>query len=245
MNKKSIFKMALMMLIGAIFGGGFTIAILFLNDNGSFLFYEDVKTFFLEYNTYIYIALFVLMYLPSGILHLKGKKDYLELVALEDDDYSDKADEKEKKLNYSLLLNALFLIFNFMLMGVTHIRGEQITIPTILFLVNVILASSLEMMTIRFLQKNDPRLKGDPTSFKFNKDYVESLDEAEKLKVYKSGYKAYTFSRTFVFVLMILSILLNITLETGGFPVIICGVIIISQITSYYYHAMKKNENKI
>ena len=55
----------------------------------------------------------------------------------------------------------------------------------------------------------DKRIKGEPTSLNFKKDLMESLDEAEKLKIYKVGYLSFGFTRVLTLALLVLSLLLR------------------------------------
>lgn len=44
---------------------------------------------------------------------------------------------------------------------------------------------------VRVIQKIYPDKKGDPTSLKFPKQWLESCDEAEKECIYQASYKGY------------------------------------------------------
>ena len=44
---------------------------------------------------------------------------------------------------------------------------------------------------VKLLQKTHPEKKGEPSSLKFQEQWLESCDEAEKEIIYQSAYKAY------------------------------------------------------
>jgi hypothetical protein len=113
------------------------------------------------------------------------------------------------------------------------------SIVTFLFMFSTIAVSVLNIITIKYIQKNDNRLKGDPTSFRFDKEFLESCDEAQVSRIYKSGYRAFQFSKNVSLVFVILTILLNFTFNTGAFPVFVSCMIMLIQVTSYNYYAIK------
>jgi len=100
----------------------------------------------------------------------------------------------------------------------------------------------LEIVTIKFVQKMDERLKGDPTSLRFAKDFLESCDEAQKLRIYKSGYKAFQFTKNASLVLLIIAIMFNLTLKTGAIPIVLTGIFLLMHIISYGYFEYKNQK---
>ena len=46
---------------------------------------------------------------------------------------------------------------------------------------------------VKLLQKTHPEKKGDPPSPKFQEQWLDSCDEAEKEVIYRSAYKAYIY----------------------------------------------------
>ena len=110
-----------------------------------------------------------------------------------------------------------------------------------IFMINIFASSMLEISTIKFIQKVDNRLKGDPTSLRFSKDFLESCDEAEKLKIYKSGYHGFQFTKNVSLVFVILTMLGNMLLDTGGFPVFVSCSMLLTIIGSNSYYSIFKN----
>jgi len=107
---------------------------------------------------------------------------------------------------------------------------------------SVIGVSVLNIITIKYIQKNDDRLKGDPTSFRFDKEFLESCDEAQVSRIHTSGYRAFVFSKNVSLVFVVLTILLNFIFNTGAFPVFLSCMMMLIQLTSYNYYAMKNEK---
>ena len=78
--------------------------------------------------------------------------------------------------------------------------------------------------------------KGDPTKVTFNNDFLQSMDEAEQLKVFKSAYKSFQLTKTITLALIVGSIFMNIVAETGSFAIILSCVFMIIQIVSFTYY---------
>lgn len=96
---------------------------------------------------------------------------------------------------------------------------------------------------LKLLQKTHPEKKGDPSSPKFQEQWLDSCDEAEKEVIYRSAYKAYmTVNRT-IPVILILVMLANLYFDTGMLAVIVLAVIwMLAQFTyTRSYVRMKKS----
>ena len=242
MNKKTIFKMIFLTIIGG--GAGFIISLglLKLNNTETTNIAATIGDFIVENNLVMFLLLLIIFYLPSVYLFIKGKRVFVDLDNLSDEDYEIQRKLGQRKLDMVLPLNGIFMIFNFMLFGMTFAKltNNEMVITSV-FMVNILLSSMLEIITIRFMQKLDTRLKGDPTSLKFSKDFLESCDEAEKLKIYKSGYHAFQFTKRISLAFLVFTILCNLLLDTGGFPVFVSGSLMLAIIASYSYYSILKS----
>ena len=242
MNMKTIFKMILMMGIGGVIGIISAFGLLKLSQSEFMIIISQFGNFFINNVLVFDIGLIICLFLPAVYQYVKAKRNYNHIIDISDDnaDFYERAGERS--FNLSMLINGVFLILNFMLFGMTFEKNRD-GLSLILFLSSVICASVLEIIAIRYIQKFDNRLKGEPTSFRFHKDFLESCDEAEKLKIYKCGYNAFQTSKNASPGLIIITMISNITLNTGTFPIFISCVIMLIQVTSYNYYALKGNPN--
>ncbi len=237
MNKKTIIKMTLVMLLGGVVGAVVSSGLFFMSDGFGYVF-KNIGDFIINVSPFLYPALLILMFFPAVYLFTKGKKMLLESKTLEEDDMDELEKKSGKYLDMSIAINSVYMLLNFLLLGATIQKGsDTYFIVLFLFLINAILASGMEIVVVRFIQKNDDRIKGDPTSFKFHKDFVASCDEAEQYRIYKSGYKSFQFSRTFTFVMILVSILFKLVLDTGAFPVVLtCSIGLAQAISANVYN---------
>ena len=78
---------------------------------------------------------------------------------------------------------------------------------------------------VKLIQKTHPEKKGDPSSLKFQEQWLENCDEAEKEIIYRSSYKAYmTVNRT-IPILLAGTMVANLYFDTGMFAVVVVSII--------------------
>lgn len=243
MTKKQILKFMFMLITGAIIGGVATLALLKLADSGLMNRGTQINMFFYEHTFELYIFLFAFLMTPTLVLQFKGKGLYKNIDMLTDDEMEKVEKKSSKFLDLAMTLNSMLLVLNFMLFGMLfkNTYDNQFVIIA-LFLIGNIFSFTVEVTTVKFIKKVDERLKGDPTSIKFNKDFLESCDEAEKLKIYMSGYQAFQFSKLFALGLVVMTILLNIVFDIGGLSVFISCLILLVQMLSYSYYALQSEK---
>lgn len=240
MNKKTIFKIILLLAIGSIFGALFSLGLLKLHESEYMSIGGQVGKFFINNTSELHIGLIICLYFPAVYLYFKGKKFYSQICNISDEEIDEFEKVGSKFFDLAMSISRVFLILNFMLFGMTFNKtNSNHSIVIFLFMFSVIAVSVLNIITIKYIQKNDNRLKGDPTSFRFDKEFLESCDEAQVSRIYKSGYRAFEFSKNVSLGFVILTILLNFTFNTGTFPVFVSCMIVLIQVTSYSYYAMK------
>ncbi|WP_461204893.1 DUF3169 family protein [Clostridium sp. DL1XJH146] len=243
-NKKTPFRFLLLLFIGGIIGGVLSIAMLKFKDSVYVDLFNNMGSFFMENNIKINIALIIFLFLPAVYFNIKGRQMINKISQAEVSEEEMEALEKSgnKFGDISLSINAAFIVLNFMLLGMTFdVTSSKVLIALLVFLICCMAGSILEIITVKFIQKNDNRFKGDPTSFKFHKDFLESCDEAEKLKIYKAGYKSFQFSRGVSLALVVITIMCNMVFKTGGFSVFVSCMFMLLQVSSYNYYAIKDN----
>ncbi|MBC2722853.1 DUF3169 family protein [Desulfosporosinus sp.] len=239
MNRKTIFKMVFLMGIGGVIGIILSLGLLKLHQPNYIRSFVQIGDFFVRNSFAFYIGLILCLFLPAVYQYVKAKRNYNQINISDD-----RADAYEKagedSFNLSMLINGVFLILNMMLFGMTFdkTRGDFLLVM-FLFMFSVICASVLEIVAIRYIQKVDNRLKGEPTSLRFHKDFLESCDEAEKLRIYKCGYNAFQVSKNVSLGFIVITMISNITLETGTFPIFISCMIMLIQVTSYNYYSFR------
>lgn len=240
MNKKTLLRMIALMVVAGMIGVVLTLGLLKLNQTAFTGIAAQIGDFIIENSLVFYVGLLLCLFLPAVYQYQKAKRNYEQITHISDDLADSYEKAGEKSFNLSMLLNNMFLILNFMLFGMTFYENrEDIFLIISVFMFGMICSSILEIVAIKYVQKNDNRLKGEPTSLRFHQEFLESCDEAEKLKIYKSGYHAFRISKNLTLGLIIVTIISNLTFYTGIFPIFISGLLMLIQVASYHYYAYK------
>ena len=85
----------------------------------------------------------------------------------------------------------------------------------------------------------------DPTSSKFTEQWVESCDEAEKEIIYKSAYKTYIVLNKVIPILLLLTLIANMFLNTGILAVLVVAVIYLVTGMTYIRSSMVSKAKRI
>ena len=95
-----------------------------------------------------------------------------------------------------------------------------------------------------FEREINPILKGSIYDAKFSKKWIDSCDEALKLGIYKSAYKAYK-SVNFTCILLWLFCIIGSTFwDFGIAPIAIVTIIWLVQSTTYYIETIRVSKSK-
>lgn len=84
-----------------------------------------------------------------------------------------------------------------------------------------------------------------PTSSKFTEQWVESCDEAEKEIIYKSAYKTYIVLNKVIPILLLLTLIANMFLNTGILAVLVVAVIYLVTGMTYIRSSMVSKAKRI
>src|SRR6056297_3441021 len=240
-SRKSILKMMGYLFFGGIFGFVISMLLRYVGKSEHLNILISIREFLISNSVYLFPLLFLIFFVPVYIFGKIGKKELNQAIDLPDDLYDDHINEAEKKIDISLSLNSIFMVINFIFLCMSfEPRVAQIYVFLGLFLFNILVISLYEISTIRFIQQNDERLKGDPVSFRFRKDFFNSCDEAEKQKILKTSYHGFNLARNVSFALLIMTILSHMILETGIYAIFISGFMLLAIMGGYSYYAIFK-----
>lgn len=115
----------------------------------------------------------------------------------------------------------------------------------IIFILCYIYDSFWQIRYIRLIQKTYPDKKGDPTSKKFQQQWLASCDEAEKQIIYQSAWHSYITLNKRIPLLLLITMLLHLFLDTGMLAIIIVAVIWLTITISYNHSCVKLRKEKI
>jgi hypothetical protein len=225
---------------GLVLAIGFSALGYFMN-KGSF---TNLAEFICQQMIWIHLAIGVVIEGLVAYLYF-GSKKLLSHFETNDDNETLEL-EFDDKIAVALLINTVFTALNFVLFGISiDERNPHDLYSILLFLAFAALAVTIEVKSIQLIQKKDPTKKADPSSIKFDKQWINSCDEAERLKIYKSSYHTYITMKYALVILIGFCLIAKMELQTGNLPILLVGGIWIFQSMTYGIYAQFHTKTKL
>jgi len=188
--------------------------------------------------------------LIAFILYNKSRKAY-EAWDEEDEEVMDKID---RNLSLAVIVPNVALIFSYVATsiglgqlpvffeeGKYAIAKSIILIGGLLF--SLIMALIINNKVVNFQKEMNPEKKGNIFDYNFQKKWMESSDEAEKLVTYKCGYAGYKMTNSVCSLLLLVCMFGMSNGQWGNAPVLMVGIIWISSYLGYSAEALKLSKN--
>ena len=86
---------------------------------------------------------------------------------------------------------------------------------------------------VKLIQKLYPEKKGDPTSIKFQEQWLASCDEAERDCIYQASYKTYVLLGKVIPVCTFIAMISHMIWNTGILAIVFCAVIWLLLVLNY------------
>lgn len=247
-DKKAFKGFAIMMvisaMIGAVIGGGFKYLQENLGDNLS----EFLLNALMMITPYASLVLSILVIIVSVVIYSNSRKN-LKLWN-QSDEQEEMIDNIEEKLSYVLLFTSVNLILGFFFFGAgMALLSEDSYTKVILFLVGfivcVVSTILIQNKVVNLEKEINPFLNGSVYDFKFSQKWLDSCDEAIKLNVYKSTFKAYKSITNTCLILWIVCVLGYNFFDFGIMPLVMVTIIWLVQTIAYCIESIKCSKNKI
>lgn len=195
-DKKALRSLILLTLAGAILGFGAGVASALWQDAYASAAQTcmSVMTMAAPYGNFVFttIALIICIHWMR-----KGRKLYESW----DEEDEDVINEVEYMLSKAMALTSVNVILGFFFFGLGTYAANSENVPkadTVILLAVAVLGLAYETVAMTVLQKNvvnfakeiNPEKRGSAYDINFQKKWLESCDESEKLQTYKAGYHA-------------------------------------------------------
>lgn len=107
----------------------------------------------------------------------------------------------------------MFLLTYFASIDINSVAniGFGMVLAVIFLFINVF----FDVASVKLIKRINPQKKGDPLKFSFEKEYMESCDEAEKYNAYIACYKSFTVLKIAFIVIMAVLMLLQTIVNVG------------------------------
>ncbi len=253
-NRKAVPKFLLLMLLSLILGGaiGFFSAKYSLNALSASL--KSAGAFFGAYIApYLMLITAVIVPLVCFPLYKSAKK----ILADWDGENEDVYNTADTKLSVIMWITGAALILSFFLItasysvGFSAFESKRHTLPVLVsiasFFAVLIEAVLIQQKCVDAVKAMNPEKTASVYDTKFQKKWLNSCDEAEKIMIGKCSYKAYLATNSVCLILSVVLAVCALTFETGFLPSLaVCLIWLVNQ-SAYLKEAMKysKAGNKI
>ncbi len=250
-DKKAFKSYVLIVVASAILGGIFGFMSVYLKETIGERVPNLLISIFEIITPFASMVLSILVIIVNQIVYTKSRKEYdLWSKTNEDDNTIDKIEEN---LSYIMLLNSINTILGFFFFGIgamilpfDSVDGGYSIIKILCFSIGFILcftSSTLIQKNIVNLEKEvNPLLKGSVYDIKFAQKWLDSCDEAIKLGIFKSAYKAYKSVSITCAILWIVCIIGYDLWDFGIVPMVIVIIIWLVQTISYCIESIKQSK---
>lgn len=250
-NKSAYLKFALYiiasLLVGAMFGY-FSADIRvdkiqdFVKDNAQKMAIVDT-ILFAVFNLVMAICAFVFYFKEKNRYKTIGQTDESIL------------DEIDYKLSIPLLLGNIALIVNFIFFSIGFyfdskykLKGTWSTACVItdlsIFIIGYVWILAVQNLSVKLCKEINPEKKGNIFDKNFQKDWLNSCDEAQQLMVYKASYKSFKVTAMVCNAVMVLAMVGMLVFNTGLLAIIGPCIIFLALNVSYVLEAMKLEKVK-
>ncbi len=190
------------------------------------------------------LAVFCIASMLAGWLPLARARSLSSLWDGEDDAAYERID---RLVNISLGIIGSATILGFVLFGLTTVSCRNGFLNTTLFLalalfyvVVMFLFPFIQRRAVNLVKSLNPEKKGDPLELHFQKTWLESCDEQERMVVYRASYRAYSslpFVASVVFCILFLAVFF---LNIGFLPFVAAGSMWLIPAVIYYVECNRK-----
>ena len=224
--KSFVIMMVISSIVGAVVGGGSIYLQKNIGDNLS----DFLLNALMMITPYASLVLSILVIIVSVVIYNNSRKK-LKLWN-QSDEQEEIIDNIEEKLSYVLLFASVNLIMGFFFFG----AGIIVCVVSTILIQNKVVNLEKEI---------NPLLNGSVYDFKFTQKWIDSCDEAIKLNIYKSSFKAYKSVTNTCLILWIVCVLGYNFFDFGIMPLVMVTIIWLVQTVSYCIESIKCSKNKI
>lgn len=243
--KNSYLKLIMIMLVGALIGG-------IIGGGGYYFFGREQKNIadFLSEMVWqiqnFILPILIGITIISIILReysLRKMNIIPEKIYQSDDEECDIWEYEEEKMGaFGLNVNVLTQVLSILVLSMGYsanylemIKGNinWFLYGCIVFLLCNVYNGVWQIRYVKLIQKINPDKKGDPTSRKFQQQWLESCDEAEREVIYQSSYKMYMTLAKILPLLLFITMISNLLFNTGIFAIIVVALIWLISSVSY------------
>ena len=155
----------------------------------------------------------------------------------------DKANDYQ---NVTISANEINMVIQFLLFGLAmDMKNPNMLVCVILFVIFCTGIIIMEAVLIKQIKKIHPLKNGDVGDTNFNKRWMDSCDEAERMIIYKASYSTFQVMKSMLPIMEAVALLGKLMFGTGNFPIILICIIWGVHTGVYCFGSMKLEKEGI
>lgn len=205
-------------------------------------------------NMILLMALDVAMAVILGEVSLSRMKKLSVLLERAEDEAADLLEYKiEKAGSVGIIGNQIAIVAGIILVALWYSdfsrnpenKESVVLAGAVLLIAGCFYQGFWQVRYVKLIQKMEPTKKGDPTSMKFQKQWLESCDEAEKTLIYQSSYRTYCAMSVLMPFLIVVTMLGHLLYNTGLLAIFVVGFLGIAMVSAYCYFCTVSRKRKL
>lgn len=199
------------------------------------------------------IAVFAFVTIFSLVSYIKARKATSEWDG-EDEEFIEKVEE-QLGINISVLSIGLIMVYS--LFGINayaqfHLASDDVflsmwplSVATFMAMIATIVYNTIiQRACVQLIKKINPEKKGEALALNFQKEWENSLDEAQKLMAFEAGYRTYKVMNYAILIAWLICTL-GIMYGMGLMPLLIVSALWLTMTVTYTVYGYKiEHKNK-
>jgi hypothetical protein len=205
---------------------------------------RDAKDFLVRAIPAVFIIVSVLGIILPLISFIRCNSMFKKLQ--NDGENDDLWDELEEKLNQPIILSNTFFMIILCLFFCSLIIGYQVEYQSVvfvtvylLFAVTCVVGILIPKLTLDIEKKLNPEKQGNLLDIEFQKVWMNSCDEAQKMIAYKAGYKAFQSTNIACLILILAAFICSFAFQTDLTTLVFVSIIWFVNNLSYMIRVVK------
>lgn len=256
-EKKKTLKAVIILILLFIVGGTAGFFMGFMSGEIESIDLTAIKSFIKSALTYatpiLIIAVFAFAVIFSIANYCKCRKAFTMWDG-EDDEYIEKVESKldiiVSILTIGLILvYSLFAVYAYTMFYIMNADTFLLLLPLtiavfVIFFATIFYNTIMQRACIQLIKKINPEKKGEALAVNFQKEWEQSMDEAQKLMLYETGYRTYKIMNHACLIAWMISTL-GVMFGIGLWPVVIVSALWLTMTVTYSIYGYKiEHKNK-
>lgn len=248
----SYLKMVLIMLAGGVVGGIFGFVTSYTGENSIAAIGHGMNAFLLAVRDHTVLLECICGAICIMICEIhfgKMKRMGSQIQDAEDEEYHELQYHIEVSSSWGMIASTVGTVLMMLLISpgysMKYIQSQSDGETWMFFAGLVGYFGMWQIRYIKLVQRIYPEKKGDPTSMKFQEQWLASCDEAEKEEIYEASYKTYLLTGKVLPFCTLVAMLLHMVWNTGVLAIIIPAFLWILSASNYCRCCVTKKSEKL